>query len=68
MEIIKHGGFDIARCQHCNTELRFNGGDLRWYHGEPDYYYVVCPICGNWVWVNKNAETCKMYHEAEIVK
>ena len=65
MEIIKYGGFDRARCQHCNTELRFNSNDLHWYHGEPDYYCIVCPVCGQWVWINKNAETCRMYREGE---
>lgn len=68
MEIIKYGGFDRARYQHCNTELKFDSRDLHWYHGEPDYYYVVCPVCGKWVWVNKNTETCRMYHEGEGAK
>lgn len=64
MEVIRRGNYDQVRCEHCGTELRFNKNDLEWYHGEPDYYYVVCPICGKWVWVEQNETTTRMYKEA----
>lgn len=66
MEIIKLGNSNYARCECCNTELKYDKYDLHWTHTKEDYYYIICPKCRELVWLKSTHELDQMYHEAYL--
>jgi hypothetical protein len=68
MEVVKIGNPNIRVCDCCHTELKYDKYDLQWTHTEEDYYYIVCPICKNIIWLNGTPELHKMYHDAWVEK
>jgi len=57
------GRKDLVKCEHCQSELLIEVGDLQWTHCEEDYYYVICPVCGEKVWIKSNEFFDNMWKE-----
>ena len=62
MEVVEKYSHEVT-CPHCNSKLRYNKYDISWYWGEPDYFYVMCPVCNKMVFIEKTKETVRMYNE-----
>lgn len=48
-------------CETCKSEITWIISDLRKIYGENDYYYFLCPVCNNMVFVDKTPSIEKRY-------
>lgn len=65
MQIIKRRKIEnLARCEYCGTELKYDMYDLNLAHTEENYYYIICPLCGGKIWLQSTPKLDKLYHEA----
>ena len=62
MVILENYPFEhVAQCQHCCSVVSYDYNDLKWSHTDEDDYYLVCPKCGNYIWLNGNDELDEMW-------
>lgn len=56
MRIIEYGKIKpkVKRCTGCGVTFEYTPYDIK-YHSNRfhEYYYVPCPVCGKWCFVNK---------------
>lgn len=61
MEILTRGKPDEITCENCKSLLKWSPSDLQWTHNEPDYFYLVCPVCGAYMWIERTQELDAQY-------
>ena len=62
MTILKYGHITPKelKCRGCGAELSYTPSDVKYHTNRfHEYYYVVCPVCGKFCFVNNEGDVKK---------
>lgn len=55
MKVVEYGDVKprVCCCKGCNVQLEYTPYDVKKHINKfHEYYYVICPVCGKWIFIN----------------